>query len=313
MVDDAIAFAKRHNLDGYRVDAVKHMPRPVYHNLQSRIAAHIEHAGSGFDFYTVGETFDGDRDLIASYVGEHMLDAQFDFPLYFSLRSAMLGWGTSLEELEASFEASQSAYGGALMSTFLGNHDVERFLTQSAEGSHGKCDANGNFWNPAQPPSSADPYARLRMAWTWLLSRPGLPLVYYGDEIGLPGYFDPDNRQPMRFGAELSEQEAQTRAHVAALGQARLENKALSSSSAQIWWTEPSLTARVSEREGDWALSIVNGGNSERTLSNSLAWAGMPEGRWRNVLTNEVLQAVDDELSVTVGPLGSVLLVYEGE
>lgn len=313
MVEDALDFAVRNDLDGYRVDAVKHMPRPVFHNLQARITQELEHTGGDFEFYTLGETFDGDRELLSSYVGEAMLDAQFDFPLYFDLRSTFLGWGMDLEQLEISFEYSQSVYGEALMSTFLGNHDVERFVTQSAEGSHGVCDSEGNFWDPAQAPSDEEPYARLRLAWTWLLSRPGLPLVYYGDEIGLPGYFDPDNRQGMRFEDDLSGQEAQTRAHVASLGQARLANKALSATGGQLWWSEPSVTARLSEREGDWALSVVNTGSSPRTLANGLQWAAMPEGRWRDVLTGEVLQSDGDLLTIVVPGLGSSVLVFEGE
>jgi len=313
MVEDALEFAVQNDLDGYRVDAVKHMPRPVFHNLQARITQELEHTGGDFEFYTLGETFDGDRELLASYVGEEMLDAQFDFPLYFDLRSTFLGWGMDLEQLEASFIDSQSVYGESLMSTFLGNHDVERFVTQSAEGSHGICDSEGNFWSPAESPSYEEPYARLRLAWTWLLTRPGLPLVYYGDEIGLPGYFDPDNRQGMKFEGDLSDQEAQTRAHVAALGQARLANKALSATDGQLWWAEPSLTARISEREGDWALSIVNTGSNPRTLSNGLQWANMPEGRWRDALTGEILESEGDLLTVVVPGLGSSVLLFEGE
>jgi len=32
-----------------------------------------------------------------------------------------------------------------------------------------------------------------------LMTFPGVPCVYYGDEIGMEGLFDPDNRRPMRW------------------------------------------------------------------------------------------------------------------
>ena len=312
MIDDAVAFAKKYKLDGYRVDAVKHMPMAVVHNLVSELEAGLEHPGSDFEFYTLGETFDGSRQTVGAYVGEGLLDGQFDFPLYFSLRDALFSGSTTLEDLEASLSESQAVFGSARMSTFLGNHDVERFVTEAAEGSHGECDPDGNFWTPAAPPVGTDAYTRLRLGWTWLLTRPGLPLVYYGDEIGLPGYADPDNRQMMRFGSELSEEEAATRAHVQLLGQARLAHPALSAEDGTLWWTEARVLARATSSGEDWALSILNLEDQERTLSNALSWAGMPEGRWRDLLTGEEFVASGDALSVVIPAMSSRVLVWEG-
>ena len=224
----------------------------------------------------------------------------------------MFSGTTTLEDLEVSLSESQAVFGSARMSTFLGNHDVERFVTEAAEGSHGECDPNGNFWFPAAPPVGTDAYTRLRLGWTWLLTRPGLPLVYYGDEIGLPGYADPDNRQLMRFGGSLSEEEAATRAHVQLLGQARLAHPALSAEEGILWWSEARVLARATQSGEDWALSVLNLESQERTLSNSLSWAGMPEGQWRDLLTGEVFESSGDGLSVTVSGMSSRVLVWEG-
>ena len=312
MIRDAVDFARKYDLDGYRVDAVKHMPMAVVSNLVSGLEDALEHPGANFEFYTLGETFDGDRGVVSAYVGSGMLDGQFDFPLYFSLRDAMFSGATTLVDLEAAHTESQAVYGTARMSTFLGNHDVERFVTQAAEGSHGECDSTGNFWNPAEPPVGSDAYQRLRVAWTWLLTRPGLPLVYYGDEIGLPGYFDPDNRQLMRFGEELSAEESATRAHVATLGAARLEHPALSAETGVLWWIEPTVSARLTQDGEDWALAFIHLGESSRTVTNGLAWAGMPEGEWRDVLTDERFSASSDALTVSLLPKSSRVLVWEG-
>lgn len=310
MVDDAITWAMDYDLDGYRVDAVKHMPRALYYNLQSRVAEEIEHRSVGGDeeFYTVGETFDGDRGLLASYIGADQLDAQFDFPLYFTLRSTFIAGGATLRDLEASFAESEGAYGGALMSTFLGNHDVERFVSVAAEGEQGVCNAEGLLNDPAQPPAWDEPYRRLRLAWTWLLTHRGLPLIYYGDELGMPGYQDPDNRQFMRFEG-LSADEQATLDHVRALGRARRSYPQLALGESTTWWEEDWVYARALSYEDQHALVVINLSWDDRTLSNGLSWAGLPEGTWTDVLTGERLTSSGDSLDVTVPAMSSVVLI----
>ncbi|MBW2258181.1 MAG: hypothetical protein JRI25_26770, partial [Deltaproteobacteria bacterium] len=300
MVDDAVAMVKEYGFDGYRVDAVKHMPHSVYYNFQSRVLDEVEHAEAGGDedFYTVGETFDGDRTLIASYIDERELDAQFDFPFYFTLRSAFTDWGATLSDVQTEWDASQTAFAGNTMSTFLGNHDVERFATVAHEGALGRCADDTHIWTPATAPDDDAPYDKLKLAWTWLLTHEGLPLIYYGDEIGMPGHGDPDNRQMMRFGGALSGREAGVLDHVKRLGQARLDHP------ADVWaW------ARVSTDGG--ALAIVNRSGTERQLSNGLAWAGLSAGTYLNVLTDDTITSSGDTLTVTVPALGSVVLVKQ--
>ena len=42
-------------------------------------------------------------------------------------------------------------------------------------------------------------YERLALAMAVTLTNRGVPLIYYGDEIGLPGAGDPDNRRLMQW------------------------------------------------------------------------------------------------------------------
>ncbi len=312
MVDDAVHMVKEYELDGYRVDAVKHMPHPVYYNLQSRIITEVEHSrvGGDEDFYTVGETFDGDRGLVGSYVNARELDAQFDFSLYFTLRSAFTDRGASLYDLQDSYDTSRDAFAGYTMSTFLGNHDVERFITVADVGGWGTCTGDGSdLWDPAQPPADEEPYLLLKLGWTWLFTHDGLPLVYYGDELGLPGHGDPDNRQMMRFDGELSAWEADVLDHVTALGQARLDHPQLAVGDGPVWWEEADLWiwARSSEHGG--ALVAINRSWSDRSVSNGLAWAGLPQGAYEDVLTGATYTSSGDNLSFTVPAMGSVVLV----
>ena len=55
-----------------------------------------------------------------------------------------------------------------------------------------------NAWTDRlRPARRRGPYERLGLAFAVLLTNPGVPLIYYGDEIGLAGGGDPDNRRMM--------------------------------------------------------------------------------------------------------------------
>lgn len=321
MVDDAMAWVTEYELDGYRVDAVKHMPHAVFYNLASRVRSEVEHSAAGGDepFYTVGETYSGDRGLIASYVNTRELDGQFDFPTYWAIVAALgrneIGLSDGEGSLADTFADSEAAFAGNLMSTFLGNHDVARFLPQ-ATGEIGSlygdspCGNDGALRTPDTGTEDPTPYARLRLAWTFLLTSEGLPLVYYGDELGLPGFNDPDNRQMMRF-SELSANEAATLAHVQALGTARREHPAFAIGTRTTWWEgEADTYAYARVYEGDQVLVVLNRG-AERTFTNGLAFAGLTADRWRDVLTGDTFVAEGDSLSVAVPALASRVLVPE--
>jgi neopullulanase len=319
-VDEAIDLAKDWEIDGFRIDAVKHMPHSVFVNTQVRIREEIEHrdAGGTEDFRTIGETFDSYW-RIAEYLGDEELDSQFDFPLYYAVLAAFareeIGLSDGDSSLQASLAASQAAYGGATMSTFLGNHDVERFITHAAgevssAGGDGACGDDGELRAAASSPTGAEPYARLRLAWTFLLTSPGLPLVYYGDEIGLPGYADPDNRQVMKFDEALSPSERATLAHVQALGQARREHPAFALGTTVPWWeNESDVWAYARAHAGDGVIVLLNRGDSARTLTNGLAFAGLPPGGYRDVLTDDVFTSDDDVLAVSIPARSSRVLV----
>lgn len=323
MVDDAMWWVKEYELDGFRVDAVKHMPHSLYWNFASRVRNEVEYSevGGDEDFYTVGETFSGDRGLIGSYVNPRELDAQFDFPLYWAITSAFAREEAGLSNGEGSladtFADSQAAFGGAIMSTFLGNHDVVRFLAQASGevGSlygDGTCGWDGGLWSPDQGTSDPTPYRKLMLAWTFLLTSEGLPLVYYGDEIGLPGYADPDNRQMMRFDGELSGNEAMVLEHVRALGQARREHPAFATGTRTGWWEgEAGFYAYARTTADDQVLVLLNRDAADRSVTNGLAFAGLTATTWVDVLSGDRFTAAGDSLTVNVPARGSRVLVPE--
>jgi len=200
-VDNAVQWAKRIGIDGFRLDAVKHLETSWLTDIRARIQAEV-----AFDqrFYMVGETFDGSRDLIKSYVNaDTMLDGQFDFPLRGTILSTILRRDGQMSDLAGFLSSNDGFYGnGSVMSNFLGNHDVPRTIHIAEDSPQfGAWDGGKDraWTNKPSLPTSKSAFERLQVAYTLLFSMPGIPMIYYGDEFGMPGAGDPDNRRFMQW------------------------------------------------------------------------------------------------------------------
>lgn len=231
VADHAVWMVKETDIDGFRLDAVKHMIDDFTTTLRGRVDEEI--TLSGQRFYMVGETFTGEdgAEELKRYIGPDKLDGQFDFPLFWQVTAVFLRQERDLRALEGMLRWSEGFYGDfAVMSTFLGNHDVCRAVGH-ANGDFGDLFCNGGkeqgWSSPPGTPGNPEPYEKLRQAWTFMMTAPGIPLIYYGDEFGMPGAGDPDNRRMMLFDEALNAEQQATKAHVARLSQIRREHRAL--------------------------------------------------------------------------------------
>ncbi len=241
MIGDSLFWARDLDVDGFRVDAVKHFELAATRRLRGRLRDEFEHAGALY--YLVGETFtgnsDGERQYINSFIGPNALNAQFDFPIYWATLGALAQYSSTMRNLESTANATDAVFGQTPMSPFFGNHDVARFLTQAAGMLLG--DGKDQAWNapPGSPTDNAG-YIKLRLALTFLGTQPGVPLLYYGDEIGMPGAADPDNRRRMKWEG-YSTEEAATLTHLQKVGAARRELIALRRGARTTAWVDDDL------------------------------------------------------------------------
>ena len=77
---------------------------------------------------------------------------------------------------------------------FLSTHDTERALTVIADE---PANGRGREWQSGRCVAGEayeEGMLRLRMAYAIIYTLPGVPCLYYGDEIGMQGYRDPFNR-----------------------------------------------------------------------------------------------------------------------
>src|SRR5690606_18568789 len=110
---------------------------------------------------------------------------------------------------------------------------------------------------PVAPPND-EPYARHRVALAWLLTLPGAPLLYYGDEYGQFGGADPDNRSLWRPPGTLSSRESATLDFTRKVGQARRELTALRRGSYRSLHATETFLAYAREHLGEVAIVALS-------------------------------------------------------
>ncbi|HSN77945.1 MAG TPA: alpha-amylase family glycosyl hydrolase, partial [Anaerolineae bacterium] len=193
--------------DGWRVDVANMLARHGGDQLEAEVWAGIRQAVKDEkpQAYLLGENFfDASRQLQGDQLDATMNYAGFTNPLLYWLDHFQVSqhgeprhvesnvpWPT--EALAATWQASRASIPWTIARqqlNLLGSHDTARILHVV------KGDA-----------------ARNRIAVAFLLTYPGVPCIYYGDEIGMSGAGDPDNRRMMRWGADVTAAENSVREH----------------------------------------------------------------------------------------------------
>jgi glycosidase len=285
-VDNAVAWAKRIGIDGFRLDAVKHIETTWLTDVRARINAEVAWDQK---FYMVGETFDGDRGLIKSYVNpDTMLDGQFDFPMRGQVLSTLLRRDGQMSDLVGFLDSNAGFYGpSSVMSTFLGNHDVPRAIELALDQPmFGAWDGGKNLAWSGQPslPSSANPFQRLGVAYTLLFTLPGIPMLYYGDEVGMPGAGDPDNRRFMQWSGYTANQ---TWLHdrLATLAKMRAQHPATRRGTRTTLGVTGDAFVYKMTGTGDTVYVAINRGDGTETAP------GLPAGDYTDLLTGATVSA----------------------
>lgn len=196
MTDSAIYWMKEFKLDGFRHDACKHVNLEFWRLLTLKMKQNFPDNMN----YQIGETYGSPR-LIASYLTTGMLDGQFDFNVYDIANTTFAGvGGGDFTRVQSVLNASLQMYGNHnLMGYISGNHDKARFMAYASGDVKFGEDAKAAGWNREIGITDSTAYDKFLLFHAFNLTIPGVPVIYYGDEIGLTGGNDPDSRRMMRF------------------------------------------------------------------------------------------------------------------
>lgn len=239
-IENALWWSEETGIDGYRLDTFPYVSRRFW--AQWHAALHEAYP----QMTTVGEVFHPNPEVTSFFAGgrpqfdgiDSGVTTLFDFPLFEALRDVISGKATA-EKIVGVLAQDRLYPHPELLVPFEGNHDVERLASL--------------------PGISTE---KQKLAFSLLLTLRGIPQIYSGDEIGMTGGEDPDNRHDfpggfpgdaqnafLASGRTLQQQEIFS--HVQRLLALRREHEALRrGKSWNIFWNETAYVfARTSGAE----------------------------------------------------------------
>lgn len=259
LIQNSIWWAETSGLDGYRIDTFPYVPRAFWaqwHQELRRIYPRLS---------TIGEVFHPDPAVTSFFAGgrkewdgiDTQLTTLFDYPLYFALRDVLLNGAPAGRIANVLRQDSLYPHPDYLV-PFFGNHDVPRFA--------------------GAPGATLE---KLKLAFGLTLTIRGIPELYYGDEIGMLGGGDPDNRRDFPGGWPEDAQNAFTREgrtheqealfdYVQTLLRLRREHDALRG--GKLWHLASDDSSYIFLRESDEEKLVIafHDGAGPKTVSISL-------------------------------------------
>lgn len=279
--------AKRLGLDGFRLDTVKHVSHDFWKEHRRRARKLL-----GDDFFLLGEVWGGDAESLDPWFAGDEMDAGFDFSFQGSVLGFLEGRGRPVA-FDRYLKSRERVRPGYLLAQFLSSHDVPTALWLL----HGD-------------------KTLFRLAAVLELTEPGLPVVYYGEEVGRLGGDWPLNRSDMPWGDRAirpgagGARDDSLRQDYKRLIALRRAHPALFRGRHESVFADRDLLAyaRRDSASGDLALVAINRGAATDTLRAAVppAWRGRAI---RDGWNAQDFPTATDSLAIQMPPRSARVLV----
>ncbi|HEX5013360.1 MAG TPA: alpha-amylase family glycosyl hydrolase [Candidatus Limnocylindrales bacterium] len=275
------------------------------------------------DALTVSETWQKDSTLLRMIRGDRL-----DTTMNYRLRDAVLGllapapfdskgFADSGHQISVSDFADRLAsqredYPDAAyysLMNLLDSHDTERLLWTLTPGPETTAGREGT------PANVADGKLRQRLASLIQFTVPGAPTVYYGDEVGVTGDDDPDDRRTYPWADLGGSPDASLRAHYTALADLRSGSAALTDGDFRVLLANDAdeTVAYGRRTAAQAAIVALNRSASSRTLTIPVG-GYLPDGTSLDrrfgvgVAASGAVAVAGGTLEVTLPPMSAVVL-----
>lgn len=293
-------------VDGWRLDVwnmtARHENADYWHEVgrELRDAVKDENPDAylfGEHFFDHSGTMQGDEmDAVMNYQG-------FSFPLWRWLSGHDLGvWhdtpqgyaDSTLLPAEAAAEQMQLYLAAVPWSmarmqfNLLGSHDTPRILNVVKKDKR-----------------------LVKLAVALLMTYPGVPCVYYGDEIGMEGWSDPDQRRTMRWNE--AEWDKDLRAHFKQMIQLRRTSDALINGGMQFLYAHGGLLVYQRQSENERLIIVGWRGEGQSEGLRIPVWnAGVKDNaRFENVLNGKKYNVDSGIMTLGTLDVGDMLILRE--
>lgn len=268
LIQNSLWWIGETGLDAVRQDTLPYVPRTYWSRWTTSLKREYPR------LTILGEMWDGNPKLVSFFQGGRRafdgvdtgVDTLFDFPLCYAIRD-VFAKRQPTTRLAETLAADTNYVNPRVLVTFLGLHDMPRFLNEQG----------------------AD-LAGLKLAFTFLLTVRGTPLIYYGDEIAMRGGGDPDNRRDFPGGfpgdpqnaftaGGRTPEQAETYNHVRQLLRLRRELEPLRRGDLTVVHASGDAWACVRKAGPRAALVVINNGTQTLDLELAADSVGINPGR----------------------------------
>jgi glycosidase len=187
-----LSWIEETGIDGIRMDTVKHVEDKFWYLFKSQIKTRHPNVT------LIGEVLDWNAEYISHYQREHDFDSVFDFPLCGTMKGCII-WDQPMtnlarprlhpDEPKGILDFDKVYTNASRLVTLLDNHDLDRRIMSEILD-------RVEHWDKDLAKDI------LKLLLTFLMTTRGIPQLYYGTEIGMTGYKDPQTTEriwPGRF------------------------------------------------------------------------------------------------------------------
>jgi cyclomaltodextrinase len=311
-------------IDGWRLDVAFDVGHGFWHEWTDLVRSINSKA------YITAEIWE--REQAMEYINEDEFDAVMNYPFLRAVHEFLIRQSISAETFDSALRVVRDAYPKEVnlaMMNLMGSHDTERLASMIVNDTNKfkagtKLGERRNLDYSVEAPTKANIEVQKLVAlfqYTYI----GSPMVYYGDESGVWGADDPDDRKPMiwpefeyddetnhPFGKEVKASKVAFNSHLHAwykkIAAIRNSNKSLQLGDYKTLYTNNKEKIFVFERRYEDEIAIVGFNRSNEAVEVTIETAEA------NKVFKEVLQGleykiVDGKITFNIRPVSGIVLV----